>query len=343
MGLAVAVLAVVTHPSLVTLLHTLLNAEDACVLTATIEANFSICTLGAGKHKPGVREVIAQVHVGPAAQNPTSFLQWDVCFYGDGIGTNDGPAGTSLTLDFSTFSISHLAFGKGTLGVFATVAVRVTCRVDSLKADPGGRFSTWSPERDALLLVGLTDAIVAVAVHPLTRVPVVQVHVGGAVRAGPRAELWEVAGVARVPARCSRRFELAVLAAQPMGTHGVRLQGARAGVAANIQTSLRLPAVTLLSLFHVAVPTLLAPKRLLHFRQVEEAHPHALLQADLQVLLATAAEHHGEREPCGGVHDAASFVRSHAATTASLQRVVVHPEVVAQLMCQGHGGTKGAV
>lgn len=39
-------------------------------------------------------------------------------------------------------AIPQLTFGKGTLGVFATVAIRVTCRVDSLEADPRGRFST---------------------------------------------------------------------------------------------------------------------------------------------------------------------------------------------------------
>lgn len=43
------------------------------------------------------------------------------------------------------------------------------------------------------------------------------------------------------------------------------------------------------------------------------------------------------------VHDAASFVGSHGAATAPLQRVMVHPEVVAQLMRQGHGRAQGAV
>lgn len=119
--------------------------------------------------------------MGPTAQNAASFLQWDVRFYGDGIGTNDWPAGTSLTLDFPTFSISGrartdspprgkfatspwlrgalrataggpdllpcLALGEGALGAFATVAVRVTCGVDSLKADPRGGFSTWNRSR----------------------------------------------------------------------------------------------------------------------------------------------------------------------------------------------------
>lgn len=56
--------------------------------------------------------------------------------------------------------------------------------------------------------MGLTDAVVAVAIHPLTWVPVVQVHIGWAVWTGPRAELWEVAGIAGVPARRSCRFQL---------------------------------------------------------------------------------------------------------------------------------------
>lgn len=47
--------------------------------------------------------------------------------------------------------------------------------------------------------------------------------------------------------------------------------------------------------------------------------------------------------PCGRVHDAASFLRSHSAAAAPFECVMVHSEVVAQLMCQGHCGTKGAV
>lgn len=67
---------------------------------------FSFCTLCSCKHKPWVWHVITQVHMGPPAQNPTSFLLWDICFYGNSIGTNDGSACTTLTLDFSTLGIS---------------------------------------------------------------------------------------------------------------------------------------------------------------------------------------------------------------------------------------------
>lgn len=70
---------------------------------------FPVRTLCAGQDQPWVRHVVAQVHVGPAAQDPTSFLQWDIRFYGNGIGTNDRPAGSSLTLDFSTLRISGRA------------------------------------------------------------------------------------------------------------------------------------------------------------------------------------------------------------------------------------------
>lgn len=171
-GFTVAILPIVTHPSAMALHHTLVNPENTDILTLTIEADFSFSTLCSRKHKPWVWHVIAQIHMGPPAQNPTSFLLWDVCFYGNCIGTNDWPAGTTLTLDFSALGISHLTFDEGALGVFATVAIRVSCRVDSLKADARGWFRTWSPERDTLLLMGLADAVVAVTVHSLTRVPI---------------------------------------------------------------------------------------------------------------------------------------------------------------------------
>lgn len=204
--------------------------------------------------------------MGASAQNPTSFLQWDVCFYRNSIGTNDWSAGTSLTLDFSTFSISCLTFGEGTLGIFATVAIRITCRVDSFKADTRGRFGTWSPECDALLFMGLTDAVVAVTIYPLTRVPIVQIDVGWTVRTRSCAELWEVAGIAGAPACSSCRLQLAVFTAQSVCTYGIWLQGAGGGVAAAICTFLWFPTVTLFSFFHVSIPTLLAPKSLLDFR-----------------------------------------------------------------------------
>ena len=59
-----------------------------------------------------------------------------------------------------------------------------------------------------MLLVGLADAVVAVAIHPLARVPVVQVHVGRAVRTGPRAELREVALPGLFTAQCARGQQL---------------------------------------------------------------------------------------------------------------------------------------
>lgn len=65
---------------------------------------------------------------------------------------------------------------------------------------------TLAPEGDALLLVGLADAVVAVAIHPVARMPIVQVHISWAVRAGSSAELWQVAGIARLSARNPRWF-----------------------------------------------------------------------------------------------------------------------------------------
>ena len=54
---------------------------------------------------------------------------------------------------------------------------------------------TLAPQRDALLLVSLADAVVTVAVHVVAGVAVVQVDVGGAVRAGAGAELRQITGV----------------------------------------------------------------------------------------------------------------------------------------------------
>lgn len=56
--------------------------------------------------------------------------------------------------------------------------------------------------------MGLADAVVAVALDAVTRVPVVQINVGGAVRAGARAELWQVAGVAGLPAQGASWLQL---------------------------------------------------------------------------------------------------------------------------------------
>lgn len=61
---------------------------------------------------------------------------------------------------------------------------------------PAGRAShlphTLAPQRDTLLLVSLTDAVVTVAVHVVAGVAVMQVDVGGTVRAGAGAELRQI-------------------------------------------------------------------------------------------------------------------------------------------------------
>jgi len=61
-----------------------------------------------------------------------------------------------------------------------------------------------APEGDTLLLVGLAYTVVAIAVHPVARVPVVQVDVSRAVRAGSCAKLWQITGIARLSARNPR-------------------------------------------------------------------------------------------------------------------------------------------
>lgn len=136
---------------------------------------FSIFTLGSCQHKPRVGHIIPQIHVGATAQDLATLLQRDVGFYGNSIGSNDGSVGSSLTLDFPTLGIpdgnkhkqrlgeafpvfqalsQHLllclqgealpgfTFGKGALGVFPAVAIRISGRIDSLKADPRSGFRT---------------------------------------------------------------------------------------------------------------------------------------------------------------------------------------------------------
>lgn len=65
-----------------------------------------------------------------------------------------------------------------------------------------------APQRDTLLLVSLADAIITVAVHVVAGVTVMQVDVGGAVRAGTGAELREITRVAGFTARCACWFQL---------------------------------------------------------------------------------------------------------------------------------------
>lgn len=64
-----------------------------------------------------------------------------------------------------------------------------------------------------------------------------------------------------------------------------------------------LPTVALLSIFHVAVPTLLSTKGLLDFRQVKQTHSHSFLQAVFQVLSTAAAEHHGKWIAARKIHE----------------------------------------
>lgn len=73
---------------------------------------------------------------------------------------------------------------------------------------PSPGQQTWAPERDALLLVSLTHAVVAVSVHLVAGVAVVQVDVGRTVRAAAGAELGQVAGVGGLAARRARRLQL---------------------------------------------------------------------------------------------------------------------------------------
>lgn len=80
--------------------------------TLTTKSNRSLKThhpvpaLGARQHQSWVRHVVPQVDVCASAQDPASFLQRDVCFYGNSVGANYRPVSSSLTLDFAAFGVS---------------------------------------------------------------------------------------------------------------------------------------------------------------------------------------------------------------------------------------------
>lgn len=71
-----------------------------------INTHHPISTLGPCQDQAGVRHVITQVNMRAPAQNPPPFLERDVCFYGNSVGTNYWAVSSSLTLDFATFRIS---------------------------------------------------------------------------------------------------------------------------------------------------------------------------------------------------------------------------------------------
>lgn len=65
---------------------------------------------------------------------------------------------------------------------------------------------TWPPQGDTLLLVSLTDAIVAVAIYIVAGVSIMQINVGRAVRVGTCTELWQVTGVTGLSTQGTSQF-----------------------------------------------------------------------------------------------------------------------------------------
>lgn len=127
MSLAVTVLIVVAHPSTAALGRALMHTKDTDVLALTIQTHQSISTLGPRQDQAGVGHVITQVDMRASAQYPPSILHGDIRLYGNSVGANYWAVSSSLTLDFTTFSISCFTFGKGAFGVLATVAIGVPC------------------------------------------------------------------------------------------------------------------------------------------------------------------------------------------------------------------------
>lgn len=67
---------------------------------------------------------------------------------------------------------------------------------------------TWTPQGDALLLMILADAVVAVAFDAVAGMAIMQINVGRTVRVGTSAELRQVAGVTGLSTKCASWFQL---------------------------------------------------------------------------------------------------------------------------------------
>lgn len=123
----VAVVLVVAHPTSTALPRALMHIEDTDILALPIQAHHAVATLCTSQNQSRVRHVIPQVHMCPSTQNTPSFLQRDVGFNGNGICSDHWPVSSSLALNFTTFCIPRITFGKGAFGVLPTVPVRIPC------------------------------------------------------------------------------------------------------------------------------------------------------------------------------------------------------------------------
>ena len=84
----------------------------AALFVTGFSSHHSISTLSPRQNKAGIGHVITQVDMCPPAQYPSPFLQGYVCFYGNSVGADYWAVGSSLTLDFATFSISVYTANK---------------------------------------------------------------------------------------------------------------------------------------------------------------------------------------------------------------------------------------
>lgn len=85
------------------LLYVVLQLQPPTIMG--MNTHHPISTLGPRQDQAGVRHVITQVNMRAPAQYPPPFLERDVCFYGNSVGTNYWAVSSSLTLDFATFRI----------------------------------------------------------------------------------------------------------------------------------------------------------------------------------------------------------------------------------------------
>lgn len=65
----------------------------------------AVSTLRTGQNQSRIRHVVTQVHMRSPAQDSPSFLQRDVGFDGNGVGSDHRSVGSSLALNFTALCV----------------------------------------------------------------------------------------------------------------------------------------------------------------------------------------------------------------------------------------------
>lgn len=198
----VAVPITVTHPFAVTACNASLQLGKRGILASAVSAHLSLSTLGAGHDEAGVGQVTLAV-LGAVDVGATALHLNAVCLDGGVNGHSIGAfglLGSTVALDLTTLGITFLTLHVVAMFILPTVPKSISCCIDIFKTGIMGWSGSIAPELQALLFMGEAHAVVAVCHSVLTGGTVQQVDIGGTVRRGPGAVLWQVTSPCWPPA-----------------------------------------------------------------------------------------------------------------------------------------------